>query len=108
MANPHRAAGRADQLYVRKRDSALLLRDAALDVALRVRPDVLLDHHHMLDQELVVVRKYAQHAAFLALVPPRDYFHVVVAADIDSLLYSANSSHDFDSFGNFVICNWVI
>ncbi len=93
VPNPHRPASRTNQLHVRVRDPAFLFGNAALDVALRIRTHVLLHHHHVLYQQLVIVGKHAQHAPFLALVAPGDHFHVVVAADIDSLLYGANSSH---------------
>src|SRR5271165_2342995 len=84
VADTHRPAARTYQLHIRNRNPALLLRDPALDVALRVRTHVLLHHHHVLHQQLAVIGKHAQHAPFLALVPPRDHLHVVVAADIHS------------------------
>src|ERR1017187_6423310 len=57
-----------DQHHVRNVDRGLLFGDAALDVSLRVRLDVLLDHHDVLDQEAVLVGNDAKYAAALALV----------------------------------------
>src|SRR5579864_8648583 len=93
VPNTNRATGRTNQLHVGQRNPAFLLRDPTFDVALRVRPHVLLHHHHVLHQKLVVAWKHAQHAPFLALVPPRDHLHGVVAADIHSLMCRRCNPH---------------
>jgi len=48
-------------------------------------------HHHMLDQQLGIVRKPRSTAPSLPL-SRRDHFHVIVAADIHSLVFSADIS----------------
>src|ERR1035437_6161079 len=88
MAHPHGTRTRgAHQHHIADGNRALLLGDAALDVLLRVRPHVLLHHHHVLDQHLGLVRHNPEHAAFLALVASGNHPHLIVAADIYTLLH---------------------
>src|SRR5580692_9805849 len=82
----------AHQHHVADRDRALLLRDAALDVFLRVGTHVLLYHHHVLHQDLAPTGHHAQHASLLTLVSPGDHLHLIVAANVDTLLHSFNPS----------------
>src|SRR5258706_16292732 len=91
VSDAHRTASWAHQLHIGNRNPALLLGDAALNVALRVRAHVLFHHHHVLDQKLGIVGKHAQHASFLTLIPPRDDFHAIVAPDIHSLMFCADN-----------------
>ena len=93
VPNPYRPTSRTNQLHIGQRNPALLFGNAACNIALRIRAHVLFHHHHVLHQELVIVGKHAQHAPFLTLVAAGDNLHVIVAPDIDSLLYGAYSSH---------------
>src|SRR5579863_6110207 len=108
MPDAHRPASGTDQLHVRDRDAALLLGDSALDVALRVGAHVLFHHHHVLDQNLAVVGKHAQHAPFLALVAPGNHLHGVVArrsTRLFSVLTVLMSKPDFVIWS---LSNWEI
>jgi len=49
---------------------------------------MLLDQHHMLDQNLGIVRKNAEHAAFFSFVAAADHFHRIVAAEVNSFVFS--------------------
>src|ERR1035437_6649974 len=93
MAHPHGTrAGAAHQHYIADGNRALLFGNAALDVLLRVRPHVLFDHHDVLDQHLGLVRHDPEHAAFLAFVASGNHPHLIVAADIYTLLHRSNPS----------------
>ena len=70
MPDAHRPAGRADQLHVRDRNPALLLRDAALHVALRVGTHMLLRRSSRVDQNFRVTGKHVQDTAFFSLSCP--------------------------------------
>src|SRR5438445_9959613 len=93
MTDSHRPASRADQLDIRERDAALLLRDPALYVTLRVGTHVLLHQHDVFDQNLVVVREQAQDTAFIAFVPASNHFDVIVPPNVNPLMFSAHSMH---------------
>ena len=73
-------------------DGGLLLGDAALDVALRVGLDVLLDHHDALDEDAILVGDDAEDAALLALVFACDHFDFVIPLDLDACHNSLLSS----------------
>jgi hypothetical protein len=60
---------------------AFTLDDPALDVALRVRTRVALDHVHAFDDHAVLQREHLQHAPALAAVLARRDDDVVVAAN---------------------------
>src|SRR5271168_9380 len=94
VSDAHRPARSANQLDVRQRDAALLLRNAALNVALRIGAHVLFHHHDVLDQNLPVVGKHAQHTPFLTLVASGDHLYGVVAPDIHPLMLSNDCSHN--------------
>src|SRR5207237_9035115 len=86
VSDANRPAGRTDQLHVRNRDAAFLFSNAALDMALWVRPHVLLHHHHVLDQYLRIYREYAQNATLLPFVSARADLHGIDATDLHSHL----------------------
>src|SRR5580698_8373512 len=77
-----------DQHDVRDMDSGLLLGDAALNVFLRVRLHVLLDHHDTLDENAVFFRDHAKDAALFALVFTGNHFHFVITLNLDACHYS--------------------
>src|SRR6202040_607676 len=81
---------------VRQPDRPFLLRDSALDVALRIRPHVLLHRHHVLDQHLAFVGKHAQHAPFFSRIPASHHLHCVVPADINAFMYFLGCSSHFN------------
>src|SRR5712671_4643709 len=74
MSYSNRTAGRAHQRHVRQGNPALLFGDSAFDVALRIRPDVFLNCHHMFHQHLALVGEYTEHAPFLAGITSRHDF----------------------------------
>src|SRR5947209_8566182 len=92
-------AGRANDHHIGDGDRRFLLRDSALDVALRIGTDVLLHHHYVLDQQLGLIRKHAQNAALLALVAPGHHFHRIVALDINSYVHVLNLCHPYSTSG---------
>src|SRR6476646_11725652 len=92
VSNARWSAARAHHHDVRDGDRRFLLRDSALDVALRIRTHVLLHHHYVLHQNFAGAGKYPQHAALLALVTSGDYFHRVIALDIDSCMHCLPST----------------
>src|ERR1700694_6184423 len=85
MPDPHRTARRTHQGHVRQPNRPLLLGNSTLDVALRIRPHVLLHPHTVLHQHLALVGKHAQHAPFFSRIPSRHHLHGVIPADIHSL-----------------------
>ena len=54
-----------------------------LMLALGVGLDVLLHHHHALDEDAVLVGDDAEHTALLAFIFTGDDFDTVVALDLD-------------------------
>src|SRR5438270_8598414 len=92
VPNARRSAARAYHHYVRDGDGRFLLRDSALDVALRIRPHVFLYHHYVLHQDFAGTRENPQHAALLALVTSGDHFHRVIALDIHSCMHCLPST----------------
>src|SRR6478672_4574728 len=92
VSNARRATARADHHDIRDGYRRFLLRDSALDVALRIRPHVLLHHHYVFDQYFAGAGENPQHAALLALVTSGDYFHRVIALDIDSCMHCLPST----------------
>src|ERR1700730_2352505 len=93
VPDAHRAARRTHQGHVRQSNRPLLLGNSTLDVALRIRPHVLLHRHHVLHQHLALVGKHAQHAPFFSRIPPGHHLHRVIPADIHSLVFSRYCSH---------------
>src|ERR1700687_3175590 len=93
MPDPHRTARRTHQGHVRQLNRPLLLGNSTLDVALRIRPHVLLHGHHVLHQHLALVGKHAQHAPFFSRIPPRHHLHGVIPSDIHSLVFGRYCSH---------------
>src|ERR1700674_784260 len=93
MPDPHRTARRTHQGHVRQPNRPLLLGNSTLDVALRIRPHVLLHRHHVLHQHLALVGKHAQHAPFFSRIPPGHHLHGVIPADIHSLVFGRYCSH---------------
>src|SRR4051812_43849619 len=85
MSYAHRAACGTHQRDIGQRNPPLLLGDAALDVPLRIRPHVLFYGHNVLDQNLEVVRKHAQHAPFLARITARHDLDGIVPSDVHPL-----------------------
>ena len=73
-----RAALGAQQLDVRRMQRRFPLDDAALDIALRIRLRVALDHVHAFHDEPVLRSHHFQHAPLLAAVLARDDEDVVV------------------------------
>src|SRR5579864_1643714 len=92
VSNARRSAAWAHHHDVRDGDRRFLLRDSALDVALRIRPHVLFHHHYVLHQNFAGAGKNPQHAALLALITSGDYFHRVIALDIDSCMHCLPST----------------
>src|SRR6478672_1756717 len=92
VSNARRATARADHHDIRDGYRRFLLRDSALDVALRIRPHVLLHHHYVFDQYFAGAGENPQHAALLALVTSGDHFHRVIALDIDSCMHCLPST----------------
>src|SRR5947209_9993078 len=92
-------AGRADDHYVGDAERRFLLRNSALDVALRIRTDVFLHHHDVLDHQLCLARKHAQNAALLAFIASGDHFHRVIALDINSCVHVRNLFHPYSTSG---------
>src|SRR5260370_41944991 len=86
MPDPHPTARRTHQGHVRQSNRPLLLGNSTLDVALRIRPHVLLHRHHVLHQPLALVGKHAQHAPFFSRIPPGHHLHGVISPDIHSLV----------------------
>src|SRR5712692_6679125 len=69
VRDAHRlVTSRANDHHVRYLDRALALGDAALDLLLRIRTRVTLDHHHVLHQQLSGLTIDREHPAFLDLV----------------------------------------
>src|SRR6202451_4398854 len=93
MADTHRPASPAHQLYVGDRDATLLLRNAAFYVALRIGTHVLLHNHDVFDQKLAIAGKHAQNTAFFAFVATGDYFHRIVAANVHSFMCGCCDCH---------------
>src|SRR5215831_3624837 len=88
VCNPGRPLARgAHQHYVAEVDRAFLLRDPTFHVLLRIFADGLLHHHHVLDQHRTLGRRYAQHAAFFALVAPADDPDLVVTTNVYDLVH---------------------
>src|SRR5438270_10579474 len=92
VPNARRSAARTYHHDVRDGDGRFLLRDSALDVALRIRPHVFLHHHYVLYQNFAGAGENPQHAALLAFVTSGDYFHRVIALDIDSCMHCLPST----------------
>src|ERR1700722_7161515 len=65
-------------------DGRLLLRDAALNILLRVRLHMLLDHHHALDKDAIFFCDHAKNATLFALVLAGNYFYFVVPLNLDA------------------------
>ena len=86
MSDADGAAGGTHQLHVGERDPALLLGNATLDVALRVRAHMFLHDHDVLNKDLAFVGEDAEHAAFLALVATGNHLHRVVPPDVNPLV----------------------
>src|SRR5712692_6956339 len=85
VRDAHRlVTSRANDHHVRYLDRALALGDAALDLLLRIRTRVTLDHHHVLHQQLSGLTIDREHPAFLALVTAGDHLDRVFLLDIDS------------------------
>src|SRR5580658_959084 len=103
LAHPHMAVavilmsyayrpvtGVAHQHHIADGDGALLLGDAALNILLRVRSHVLLHHHHVLYQDLALVGHHAEHPALLALISSGNHPHLIVAANVYTLLHGCS------------------
>src|SRR5579871_4954415 len=99
MCNARRTiAAAANQHHVRDRYRALLLRDATLDVALRIRAHMLLHHRDVLYQDPSRLRDNAQHASLLACVAAGDHLYGVAAPDIDCLMLCRRCRCHFSAF----------
>src|SRR5206468_9379462 len=85
MGRPHGfiAAG-TNQHHVGRRDGALALGDAALDLLAGVGSRVALEHHHVLHQHFAGFAVHPQHAAGLALVAAGNDFDRIFFLEIDS------------------------
>src|ERR1041385_3836635 len=92
VSNTRRPTAWAHHHDVRNGDGRFLLRDSALDVALRIRTHVLFHHHHVLHQNFAGAGENSKHAALLALVTSGDYFHRVIAFDINSYMHCLPST----------------
>src|SRR6185503_13282975 len=92
VSNARRSAAGAYHHDVRDGDGRFLLRDSALDVALRIRTHVLLHHHHVFHQHFAGAGENPQHAALLAFVTSGDDLHRVIALDIDSCMHCLPST----------------
>ena len=90
VSNARRSAAWAYDHDVRDGDGRFLLRDSALDVALRIRTHILFHHHHVLHQNFAGAGENPEHAALLALVTSGDYFHRVIALDVNSYMHLFN------------------
>src|SRR5580658_3183714 len=85
--------GVAHQHHIADSDCALLLGDATLNVLLGVRPHVFLHHHHVLYEHLALIRHHAEYAALLALVSSGNHPHLIVAANVYTLLHGCSFSN---------------
>src|SRR5690242_10831489 len=102
MRNSYRLiATRAHNQYIGSRNRAFPFRDSALDLLLRIRPRVPLDHHDVLDQHLAGLPVHAQHAPRLALIAPRDHLDGVFPLQIDTL-HQITSGASETIFMNFL------
>src|SRR6185503_15572542 len=72
----------AQHHQIRDRDGGLLLDDPALDLLLRVRLRVPLDHVHAFDEGAVLLRVHAQDAPALSLVLACDDQDRVVPSNV--------------------------
>src|SRR5258708_3147302 len=93
MADARRPATGADNHHIGNRNARFLLRDAALDVALRVGADVLLHHHDVLHQNFALGGKNAQYTSLLASVATGDHLHLVITLDISSYMHFSTFSN---------------
>src|ERR1019366_5489871 len=103
MPNSHWTARRTHQGHVRQRNRPLLLGNSTLDVALRIRPHVLLHRHHVLHQHLALVGQHPQHAPFFSRIPPGHHLHGVIPADIHSFVFGRYCSHKNLRFQSFKV-----
>src|SRR5262249_375155 len=83
VTHARRDAAAGEQHHVRNRHRAFPLRDSALDLPLRLRPPVALDHAHGFHQNAARIAKHLEHAAGLAFIFPGDHLHGVVFLDLD-------------------------
>src|SRR4051812_6097959 len=84
MSNAHRPTGGAHQLHLGDGNRALLLGDSTFRFLRGT--EVLLHHHHVLDQDLPFVGEYAQHASLLAAVLAAQHLNGVIAVNINSFM----------------------
>src|SRR5262245_8201218 len=95
----------ADDGDVGNMDRRFLFDDAALDVALRIRPGVPLDHLDALDHDLLVFRHHNQHAARFAAILAAQNEHFVILFDWRQCGHQITSGASETIFMNFLSRN---
>src|SRR4051794_9985022 len=84
VADTGRKAARGEHHHVRSVDSAFLLGDATLDLLLRIRARVTLDHLHAFDENAARALVDFENPSGLALVLSRNHLHGIVLLDADA------------------------
>src|SRR5262249_11671339 len=92
----------ADDSHIRNVDRCFLLDDAALDVALRIRPRMSLDHLYAFDDNPLLHRIHNQDTACLAAILSSQDIDLVILLDWRHCRHQITSGASETIFMNFL------